>query len=99
VLDRRTRQSIADEFMRVTRPGGSVIVYDFWTNPFNRDARPVGRRELRALFRDKQASFRATTPAPPLVRLLAGLPGGWLACTALGMIPFVKTHYLATVQI
>jgi hypothetical protein len=42
--------------------------------------------------------FRATTLAPPIVRLLAPLPGGWVACTLTEVIPFLKTHFLAAIR-
>jgi len=30
---------------------------------------------------------------------LAGLPGGWLACTLLEVLPFLRTHYVAAGRI
>ncbi|HLF72384.1 MAG TPA: class I SAM-dependent methyltransferase [Dehalococcoidia bacterium] len=99
LLDAAARRRVCDEMARVTKPGGLVLVYDFWTNPMNRDARPLRRAELRGLFPGKRIEFRAATLAPPIVRALVRLPGGRLACSALEVIPFVQTHYLAAIHV
>jgi SAM-dependent methyltransferase len=98
VLDGAARQRIAGEMARVTKPGGLVVIYDFWTNPLNRDARPLRREDVRQLFPGRPVVFRGVTLAPPLVRLLVKAPGGWLACSLLEMIPFLRTHFLAAVR-
>src|SRR3954453_15371757 len=40
VVDATARRKVASELARVTKRGGVVLVYDFWTNPTNRDVRP-----------------------------------------------------------
>lgn len=99
VLDDSVRRRLAAEMLRVARPGGLIVLYDFWLNPFNHDARPLKREDVRSLFAGRTVEFRRTTLAPPIARALAGLPGGWLACTALEVIPFANTHYLAAVHV
>jgi ubiquinone/menaquinone biosynthesis C-methylase UbiE len=99
VVDVGARRRVASEMARVTKRGGVVLVYDFWTNPTNRDVRPVRRSELRELFPGYEVSFRGTTLAPPLLRALVKLPGGWFASTVLEMLPFLRTHYVAAVHI
>lgn len=99
VLDDAARRRLAGEMLRVARPGGLIVLYDFWTNPFNRDVKPLRRDDVRSLFAGHTVEFRRTTLAPPITRALAGLPGGTLACTLLEVIPFVNTHYLAAVTV
>ena len=99
VVDAAARRQVAREMKRVARPGGLVLLYDFWTNPTNRDVRPLRRSELQDLFPRRTVHFRGTTLAPPLLRALVSLPGGWFACSALEMLPFLRTHYVAAVQI
>ena len=99
VLDDSVRGEIAAEMLRVARPGGYIVLYDFWINPFNRQARPVKREDVRRLFPGRAVSFRPTTLAPPLVRALAPRPGGWLVCSLLEVIPLLKTHFLAAVRV
>ena len=99
VVDPEARRRVAGEMRRVTKRGGIVLVYDFWTNPFNRDVRPVRRPELRELFAGSKVEFTSTTLAPPLLRLLIRAPGGWFACSALDMLPLLRTHYVAAVHV
>ena len=99
VVDASARRKVASEMMRVTKRGGVVLVYDFWTNPTNRDVRPLRRAGLRDLFPRREVSFRGTTLAPPLLRALMRLPGGWFASSVLEMLPFLRTHYVAAVHI
>jgi SAM-dependent methyltransferase len=98
VKDSSARQRVAAELQRVTKPGGVIVVYDFWLNPFNRDVKALKRDDLRALFPGREISFKRTTLAPPLTRLLLKAPGGWLAATLLEVIPFTSTHYIAAIR-
>jgi len=99
VMEPEARARVASEMRRVTRHGGVVLLYDFWTNPFNKDVRPLKQDEVRMLFPDHRIDFQRTTLAPPLGRLLMKAPGGWLACSWLDMLPFLRTHYVAAVHI
>ena len=98
VIDPAAQLRVAAEMLRVTKPGGLIAIYDFWTNPFNRDVKALRRDGLRALFPGRRIDFFGTTLAPPLTRLLAGAPGGWLACSLLEVIPFLRTHYVAAIH-
>jgi ubiquinone/menaquinone biosynthesis C-methylase UbiE len=99
VVEPEARARVAAEMRRVTRPGGVVLLYDFWTNPFNRDVRPLKQDEVRRLFPGRRVDFRHTTLAPPLLRLLVRFPGGWVASSWLDMLPFLRTHYVAAIQV
>jgi len=99
VMEPEARARVASEMRRVTRHGGVVLLYDFWTNPFNRDVRPLKQDEVRSLYPGRRVDFQSTTLAPPLLRLLIKAPGGWLACSWLDMLPFLRTHYVAAVHV
>jgi hypothetical protein len=90
---------MASEMLRVTRPGGLILLYDFWTNPTNRTVRGLRRTEARTLFAGKPIDFRSTTLVPPLTRALFRLPGGRIACTLLDVLPFSRTHFVAAVHV
>ena len=99
IIEPEARARVASEMRRVTRHGGLVLLYDFWTNPFNRDVRPLRQAEVRSLYPGSRVDLQGTTLAPPLLRLAIKLPGGWLACSWLDMLPFLRTHYVAAVHI
>jgi ubiquinone/menaquinone biosynthesis C-methylase UbiE len=99
VIEPEARARVASEMRRVTRHGGVVLLYDFWTNPFNRDVRPLKQDEVRSLYPNRRIDFQSTTLAPPLLRLVIKAPGGWLACSWLDMLRFLRTHYVAAVHI
>ena len=99
VVDPHARREVAAEMLRVTRPGGLVLLYDFWVNPLNRDVRPLRRAEVQELFPCRDVDFSSTTLAPPLTRLLFRVPGGRIAATVLDVLPFLRTHFVATVHL
>ena len=93
VLASADRSRVAGEIGRVLRPGGVLLLYDFdRPSPFNKDVRPVTRREVAALFPGWDATFRRTTLAPPLARRLLWHP---LARAVLGLVPLLRTHLAA----
>jgi SAM-dependent methyltransferase len=94
VLDGRVRRRGAEEALRVLRPGGLLVVYDFWVNPVNRRVRPLRAAELRDLFAPRPVEVAKVTLAPPVVRALGGR--GRL-CRPLERLPFLRTHLMATV--
>ena len=96
VLDWRLRRRIAAEMLRVLRPDGLVLWYDFTVNPFNRDVAGVKDGELRRLFPSAVIGVRRLTLAPPLTRFFA--PRSWFACDTLERIPWLRTHILATIR-
>ena len=98
VLDRRLRQEIAHEMVRVLKPHGLIIWYDFWvSNPRNPHVRGIQCKGIKALFPDCRFKFRRITLAPPVTQALARR--SWLACYLLERIPLMRTHYLATIKV
>lgn len=95
ILDAAAKSRIAGEMLRVLRPGGVILWYDFILNPGNPETRGIGRKEVRSLFPGCRYHFQRTTLAPPLARRLASR--SWLACYLLEKVPWLRTHYLATI--
>lgn len=96
ILDRLARQRMAQEMLRVLKPGGIVLWYDFIFNPLNRQTRGIAARELASLFPGCPIEKRRVTLLPPLSRRLARLSP--LACSLLEGIPLLRTHYLAVIR-
>lgn len=94
MLDTAARRRAANEALRVLRPAGLLVVYDFWTNPLNRRVHPMTSRELRSLFVPHALEAERVTLAPPIVRLLRGSAA---LCTPLERLPWLRTHLLAAV--
>jgi SAM-dependent methyltransferase len=96
VLDDGLRAVVAAEMLRVLKPGGFVLWYDFRVgNPRNPDLRPVPLAEIGRLFPGCRLDFRRTTLLPPLARGLgrAAFSLGRL----LEALPFLRTHYLGAI--
>jgi SAM-dependent methyltransferase len=98
VTDPAARARVASEMSRVCARDGAIVLYDFWINPFNRDVRALSRKAVSELFPGWEATLRSVTLAPPIVRALAPLPGGWVACTLLEVLPFLRTHFLVALR-
>ncbi len=97
ILERADRQRIASEMLRVLKPMGRILWYDFFSpNPFNRQTRPVRRKEIGTLFPNCRIRVRRVTLAPPLARLCIRLSEK--LAQALDRMPFLCTHYLAVIE-
>jgi ubiquinone/menaquinone biosynthesis C-methylase UbiE len=97
ILDHNVRQRLAREMLRVLKPGGIILWYDFHVNnPRNPDVRGVASREVRQLFHGCLISLHRITLAPPLTRVMARI--SWLGCQVLSAVPFLCTHYLGTIR-
>ncbi len=91
------RQATAREMLRILKPDGLLIWYDFFApNPLNRKTRAVRQREIRELFPGCRISIERTTLLAPLARLVATFSS--TAVTRIELIPALKTHYLATIE-
>lgn len=96
VLDDAVRRKIASEMLRVLKPGGMIMWYDFdVTNPRNPDVRRVTKREIFQLFAGCRIDLRRVSLAPPLIRWLA--PYSWLLPYMLSRIPPLRTHCLGAI--
>jgi ubiquinone/menaquinone biosynthesis C-methylase UbiE len=97
ILGEENRRAAAREMLRVVRPGGCIVWYDFRVdNPRNPDVRGVGRREVRRLFPGSGIRMRGVTLAPPVARWVAPrLP--WLV-GVLSVPPFLRTHLVAVIR-
>jgi ubiquinone/menaquinone biosynthesis C-methylase UbiE len=96
VLDARIRQAVCGEMLRVLRPGGVILWYDFWLNPTNPQTHGLRPAEIRLLFPGCPVEFHRITLAPPLARRVA--PISWTLAHVLENLWIFNSHYLAVIQ-
>jgi ubiquinone/menaquinone biosynthesis C-methylase UbiE len=97
ILDSGMRRRIAAEILRVLKPKGLVLWYDFFVNnPRNSDVRRVGKKEIRELFPECRIHFRRTTLAPPIGRLVGRYSP--LLYMLLARTKILCTHYLSLIE-
>ncbi|MCO5187152.1 MAG: class I SAM-dependent methyltransferase [Anaerolineae bacterium] len=96
ILDRDVQQALANEMLRVLKPGGVILSYDFWLNPTNKQTVGMTKRRLRGLFPDSTLAFYRTTLAPPMARRI--VPVSWLAAALLEKFALFNSHYLAVIR-
>lgn len=97
ILDPAMKRAVAAEMLRVLRPGGVVLWYDFFlNNPRNRAVRGVPESEIRQLFLGCHVALERTALAPPLSRAIA--PWGWLLAMGLEQLGVLNTHYVGIIR-
>jgi len=96
ILDDTVKTNVAREMLRVLRPRGAIVWYDYWLNPTNPQARGIRPAEIRRLFPDCKYDFQRITLAPPVTRNLVAF--SWTICMLLEKIKFLNTHYLVIIQ-
>jgi len=93
ILQDKMREDVAREMLRVLKPTGYVIWYDFFvSNPWNADVRGVGKGELKTLFPGCHFELERLTAVPPLARALGKISPR--ACRYLSALKLFSTHYL-----
>jgi ubiquinone/menaquinone biosynthesis C-methylase UbiE len=97
ILDGALKQAVAAEMLRVLKPGGAILWFDFRVNnPANRHVRGVPAREIRALFSGCNIDLVPAVLAPPLGRRLADW--SWPLAEFLYTLPFLRTHYAGLIR-
>jgi SAM-dependent methyltransferase len=96
ILDAQVKANIAREMLRVLKPDGMIIWYDFWLNPANRATRGIPLREVRALFPSCRLLWRRITLAPPITRRLVRV--SWLLCALLEKLRLFNSHLLVAIR-
>lgn len=96
IIDGAVKQRIAAEMLRVLKPEGIVLWYDFFVNnPANRDVRGVGKGEITSLFPGCEFRLRRVTLAPPVARFVARW--SWTTCHILSAVPLLRTYYIGLI--
>lgn len=97
IADGSLKGQIATEMLRVLKPGGVIVWYDFaYDNPQNRHVKGVGRREIAALFPGCNITLRKVTLAPPIARRT--VRWSWIGSLVLEKLTLLNTHYLGAIR-
>ena len=93
ILDPAMAGNVAAEVVRVMKPGGALLWYDFrYDNPSNRDVRGVSAAAVWRLFPDLKGELTGLTLLPPLARGLGPLTSA--AYPVLSKVPPLQSHLL-----
>lgn len=97
ILDKDMKLKIASEMLRVLKPDGIIIWYDYFVdNPKNHDVKGIKKKEIYKLFPNCDIHLKRITLTPPIARLVA--PYSYLACYLLEKLKIFNTHYLGTIK-
>lgn len=96
ILDQAIKRTMAQEMLRVVKPDGLVIWYDFWLNPTNPQTKGIRKPEIKNLFPDCDFKFKKITLAPPISRRL--VPVSWILALLLEKLTIFNTHYLVAIR-
>ena len=97
VLSVEMRQRIAREMLRVVKPAGLILWYDYHVNNRrNADVRRVTKSEIAQLFAGSSIQLKRLTLAAPVARVVA--PRSTALYRALNAIPALRTHYLGVIR-
>jgi ubiquinone/menaquinone biosynthesis C-methylase UbiE len=97
VLDQKLAAQISAEAIRVLKPGGMVVWYDFrFESPGNKSVQAVPKERISSLFPCFAQDLRLVTLVPPLARRLGSLTN--VLYPVLGAFPLLRTHYLGVLR-
>jgi ubiquinone/menaquinone biosynthesis C-methylase UbiE len=95
ILDDGVKANLGREMLRVLKPNGLILWYDFWLNPTNPQTRGIRPAEIRKLFPGCRYEFHRITLAPPVARRIA--PRAWGLALFLESLKVLNTHYLTAI--
>lgn len=97
ILDPELKRAVAVEMLRVLKPDGMILWFDFRVNnPANPQVRGVPAREIRSLFAGCDVTLTPALLAPPLGRFITGW--SWPLAELLHALPFLRTHYAGLIR-
>ncbi len=96
ILSTDLKHEVAREMMRVLKPDGAILWFDFRVSkPGNRQVKAIRKSEVLELFKGCQVRSKSALLAPPLARMVVGRC--WIAGEILHLVPFLRTHCAAVI--
>jgi ubiquinone/menaquinone biosynthesis C-methylase UbiE len=97
IFDMKMAKSIASEMVRVLKPGGAILWYDFWApNPQNPDSRGWRKHHIEELFPTLKISLKRITVAPPIGRAIGNVSPSLYRLVSTARV--LNTHYLGVLR-
>jgi len=97
ILDPGLKRAVAAEMLRVLKPGGGILWFDFrFNNPRNSQVRGIRAAEIGSLFEGCKVELAPALLAPPLSRLVAKF--SLTLAEALHAASFLRTHYAGLIR-
>ncbi len=96
ILDKDVKHNMAAEMLRVLKPDGAILWYDFWWNPTNPQTAGIKPKEIKILFSNCVFRFQKITLAPPIARLI--VPISWPFALILESLQIFNSHYIAIIK-
>jgi ubiquinone/menaquinone biosynthesis C-methylase UbiE len=96
ITDEAICYTVAKEMLRVVKPDGLILWYDFWTNPTNKATRGIRARDIRRYFPNCHLTVRRITLAPPIARRV--VPISWISAELLERFRLLNTHNLVAIH-
>jgi ubiquinone/menaquinone biosynthesis C-methylase UbiE len=96
ILDDKVKITMASEMLRVLKPDGLILWYDFWLNPINKQTKGIRRDEIHTLFPSCSFEFHKITLAPPIARMM--VPVSLTFCAFLESLKVFNSHYLVGIK-
>ncbi len=97
ILEPQLKRRAASEMVRVLKPGGAILWFDFRVdNPWNDQVRGISSSEIRSLFPHCEIELISTMLAPPLSRRVT--PWSWPLAEVLSTVPLLRTHYAGLIR-
>jgi ubiquinone/menaquinone biosynthesis C-methylase UbiE len=97
ILDKNMKKKIAEEMIRVLKPDGIILWYDFsFNNPRNPDVKRVSKKDIYELFPNCEIYLKRIILAPPITRLIARR--SQLVCYILEKLKIFNTHYIGIIK-
>jgi SAM-dependent methyltransferase len=96
ILDLEIRRKVCADMLRVLKPDGLILSYDFWWNPTNKQTLGFCLSEIRSSFPGCRIEYQKITLAPPIARRL--VPISWLLSAFLEKLTIFNTHYFVVIR-
>ncbi|MBV9266499.1 MAG: hypothetical protein JO061_10060 [Acidobacteriaceae bacterium] len=97
IIDTGIRHRTCEVLWDLISPGGFLISYDFWINPFNSRTHAIRMRDLQQLFPEAKLAYkRFITLAPPICRPLSRFGGSFVR--ELEKLRALNSHLLVALQ-